>query len=128
MRTLHQALMGMTLIALLAAGAGFLHQGGQTAIAQHGHAEQAEAQAYFDAMVQELELSDEQRAALAPLFGRGYSLMLELHQVHAAMAEEMNELQRERFAPMVHDMLGGTGESMHSEHGATQHSPHEGLH
>lgn len=126
MRTLHQTLMGLTLVGLLCAGAGFLIPGGATATAQHGHPAQPEAQAHFDAMVEQLELSDDQRAAIAPLFGRGYTLMLELHEIHASMAAEMNEEQRERFAQMVHDMLGGPIAPPHGEAGP--HPAHDDLH
>jgi hypothetical protein len=115
MRTLHNTLMGLTLGALLLAGAGLLIPGTPQALAQHGHTEQAEAQAHFDAMVEQLELSDEQRAAIAPLFGRGYSLMLELHQIHAAMAAEMTGAQREQFADMMQHMLGGSMEALHED-------------
>ena len=53
MKTLHACLMGTFAVALLAVGAGFLVPGGHAAIAQHGHAEQAEAQAHFYAMMHE---------------------------------------------------------------------------
>lgn len=115
MRTLHRALMGLTLMGILCVGAGFLVPGGATAIAQHGHAAQAEAQEHFDAMVAELGLSDGQRAAIAPLFGRGFMLMTELQEIHRAMAAEMTEEQREKFAGMMHHMMGGPDGALHRD-------------
>lgn len=124
MKILHCPLMGALTLGLLAVAAGFLTTADHTAIAQHGHGAQAEtqaeAQAHFDNLVKELELTTEQRAAIAPSFGRAFALMQELHGLHETMAAEMTEAQRAKFEAMMRHALGGATSEAHP-HGAAQH-------
>jgi len=125
--------MGITMIGVLTLGVGFLLPGGEEAIAQHGHGN-AEAQDHFDAFVEQLELSDDQRAAIAPSFGRAYGLMAEMRQLHEAIAAELTEEQRAEFGHMAHEMMRGSmAEGMHGEgmHEGEMHEEEhhgEGLH
>ena len=127
MRALHHALMGITMIAVLTLAAGFLLPGGEVAIAQHGHGN-AEAQEHFDAFVEQLHLTDDQRAAIAPSFGRAYGLMAEMRQLHETIAAELTEEQRAEFGTMAHEMMcGSMAEEMHGT-GMHEEGLHEQMH
>ncbi len=127
MKTLHQALMGVMMIAILAAAVGVIQPWAPTAEAQHGQhgaaGEPIDPQEHFAAWAAELELSAPQREVLAPTFIEGFAAMAELQRIHGAIVGELNDIQKEKFAKMVGGMMGGpTGE--HGEHG--QHGQHEG--
>ena len=124
MRTLHRAMMGLMMVAILAAAVGAIQPWAPTAEAQHGqHGDQAEAidpEEHFQAWAEALELSAPQREVLSSTFIDGFAAMAELQRVHGAIVSELNGVQKEKFAKMVGGMMGGMHEG--AEHG--QHQDH----
>jgi hypothetical protein len=113
MRNLHRALMGVTFVAVLAVSVTMIQpwalaavtQHGDGAGAQHGH-QAAGPEDHFSAMAAELELSAEQQHALAEPFAEAFAAMEQLQHLHEVIAEQLTEAQQEKFAEMVHVMMG----------------------
>ena len=110
MRTLHRAMMGVMMIAILAAAVGVIQPWAPTAEAQHGqHDGQGQAvdpEAHFQAWAEALELSAPQREVLASTFIDGFAAMGELQRVHGAIVSELNDVQKEKFTTMIGGMMG----------------------
>jgi len=128
MKTLHHALMGVTMIAVLAAAVGVIQPWAPTAEAQHGQhgggGEAIDPQEHFAAWASELELSAPQREVLEATFIEGFAAMGELHRIHGAIVGELNDLQKEKFAKMVGGMMGGSM-GAGGEHGGHQGQGHQ---
>lgn len=115
MKTLHQALMGTLLVAVLALAVGFVAPGSSitaVAVAQHGHAPQHEAAGdgladRFHEMIEALELTEAQRETLAEPMAGAFEAMQTLHRLHGEIAAELTEEQREVFDEMAHHLMGG---------------------
>ena len=126
MRTLHRAMMGVMMVAILAAAVGVIQPWALTAEAQHGqHGEQGQAidpEEHFKAWAEELELSAPQREVLASTFIDGFAAMGELQRVHGAIVSELNDVQKAKFAKMIGGMMGGMGAG--GEHGQHQGQGH----
>ncbi len=125
MKTLHNAMMGVMLIAVLAAAVGVIQPWTPTAEAQHGQhgggGEAIDPQEHFAAWAAELELSAPQREVLEPTFIEGFAAMAELQRIHGAIVGELNDVQKEKFAKMVGGMMGGA-EGGHDRHQGQGHS------
>ena len=137
MRTLHRAMMGVTLAALLLFAVGAIHpwspalaQHGHEGATQHGHdgAAQHEAtspQDHFHAMLEHLELTEAQHEVLAEPFQEAFAAMQELHRLHEVIVAELTEEQQKTLAEMVHSMLGAAPTDRHGEgeeaHGGVRH-------
>ena len=118
MKTLHRAMMGVMMIAVLAAAVGVIQPWAPTAEAQHGQhggGEAIDPQEHFAAWASELELSAPQREVLAPTFIEGFAAMAELQRIHGAIVGELNDIQKEKFAKMVGGMMGGSSGG-HDQH------------
>lgn len=128
MRTLHYALTGLMLVAVVAISAGAVQPWMSTALAQHGnggaaqHGQAADAEAHFAAVAEQLGLSAAQQAALATPFEQGMTAMQELHRVHEAIVAELTDEQAQKFAQMVHEMMGEMMEAVGGE-GHGLHTP-----
>ncbi len=128
MKALHHALMGIALVAVLAISVGAIHpwisaaeaQHGDAAERQHGHA--AEAQDHFHELTAQLELTTEQQHSLAGPFEEAFAAMQELHRLHEVITDELTDKQTEKFAQMIHEMLGASFAEQQHGHDA----PHEG--
>lgn len=112
MRTLHRAMMGVMMVAILAAAAGVIQPWTQTADAQHGGQHDAavaamDPQEMFEAWATELELSATQREALTAPFNDGFAALGKLHRLHSVILYELNDVQKEEFGHMLHQMMGG---------------------
>ena len=114
MQTLHRALMGLTLAAVLAAGLGTVGIFGQAAVAQHGqHDQQGQA---------------DQRETLAGPLREAFAAMQELHRLHGVIAAELTEEQQAKMNEMVHGMMGA---GMAGDHAVTHDNDgehHDGGH
>jgi hypothetical protein len=122
MKSLHRALLGVALIALLAISLGFAQPWMSVAEAQHGHGAGAEEQ--FDAFATHLELTDVQREALAAPFREGFAALQNIHRLHGLIVAELTDEQADQFAEMVHEMVGASfaGEGHETEgHGGLHH-------
>ena len=111
MRTLHRAMMGAVMIAIVAAAVGVVQPWTQTAEAQHGQqgadGEASDPAAHFEAIATELELSARQREALTGPFMDGFAAMAELQRVHKVIVRELNDVQQAKFGEMLQGMMGG---------------------
>jgi len=128
MRTLHRAMMGLMMVGILAAAVGVIQPWTPTAQAQHGqHGPEGQAidpKEHFEAWAAELELSSPQREVLTTPFMDGFAAMSELQRLHGVIARELNDVQKEKFAKMLGQMMGGPrGET--SEHGRDQGQGHQ---
>jgi flagellar motility protein MotE (MotC chaperone) len=135
MKSQHHTLMGIGLVAVLAicvvttqpwaAVAGT--QDSRVGEAQHSHATEAqhshagEAQDHFHALVEQLDLNEDQQHALSEPFHEAFAAMQKLHELHGVIAAKLTEEQRGKLAEMIHEMLGGAAAEQMHEHGA----PHE---
>ena len=116
MKTVHQALMGITLVGALAVSLGFVLPHGHGALhaeaqhgsaqGQHGHAMSIQDQ--FEAFATHLELTEEQKEAVAAPFQEGMMALENLHRLHSMIAAELTEEQQHQFAEMVHGMVGAS--------------------
>ena len=118
MRTLHQVMMGVTLVALLAVSVAFIQPLAVAAVPQHGQVGQhgdaggagrelGTPEEMFAMFSTHLELTDEQRHAVAEPFAEGFAAMQELHRLHEVIAAELTEEQQETFTGMIHEMMAG---------------------
>lgn len=122
MRTLHFAMMGVMSVAVLAVALGATHFLPLTAEAQHGHG--AEPQSHFEAVAGMLELTADQRQALAAPFQEAFAAMQELHRLHDAIAAQLTDAQRDKLREMVHERMGeafSTHAHHMSDHDGGQH-------
>lgn len=125
MRTLHGTMMGVMMVAILAAAVGVIQPWAPTAEAQHGqHGDEAQAidpEEHFQAWAEALELSAPQREVLGSTFMDGFAAMGELQRVHGAIVSELNDVQKGKFAEMIGGMMGGM-------HEGGEHGQHQGHH
>ncbi len=109
MKTLHHAMMGVTMIAILAAAAGVIHPWATTAEAQHSasrqHGEVDDPQEHFAALADMLTLTAAQREALQAPFAEAFAAMQQLHQLHDVIAAELTDEQSEVFGNMIHKAM-----------------------
>lgn len=128
MKTLHNTMMGVMLVAVLAAAVGVIQPWTPTAEAQHGqHGDGGEAidpQEHFAAWAEALELSAPQREVLEASFIEGLAAMGELQRIHGSIVRELNDIQKEKFAKMVGGMMGGSM-GAGGEHGRHQGQGHQ---
>ncbi len=129
MQTLHRALMGIALAAVVAAGLGTAGFYGHAALAQHGQHGQNQADSgaaglaeHFHRMLDELALTSEQREKLAEPLGQAFAAMQELHRLHGVIAAELDEEQVAKLNEMVHGMMGAGMAS--DDHDAEPHGGH----
>jgi hypothetical protein len=146
MKTLHNTLLGIGLVAVFAiavvsiqpliAVAEAQHtptaeaRDSRPAAAQHPHdgdgqhGQASEAAEHFHALVDQLALSEQQQHALAEPFQEAFAAMQKLHRLHDVIAEELTSEQREKLAAMIHEMLGASfREQMQGDD-----APHGGHH
>lgn len=126
MKALHNTLMTVTLVAIVALAVGTLHPWSPAAEAQHHQARPHQApdpQAHFDHFAEKLSLTAEQREALAEPFAQADAALRELHRLHELIAAELTEEQRTALAEMLHGAMDG-------RMGSTHHRPshHDGGH
>jgi len=117
MKTLHHAMMGVMMLAVLAAAVGVIQPWAPTAEAQHGQHDAdgpaIDPQEHFAAWAAELELSEPQREVLTTPFVDAFAAMGELQRLHGVIVSELNEMQKEKFAQMLGQMMT----AMHGEAG-----------
>jgi hypothetical protein len=110
MKTLHRAMMGVLMTGVLALGfgtfgpwAGVLEaQHGEPA--QHGHADSPMPP--FEHVADALELTAAQRESLEQPFAEAVAAMQQLHHQHEVIAAQLTDAQKEKFATLVHQMMG----------------------
>lgn len=121
MRTLHRALIAVALTAVVVAGLGALEPWNHAALAQHGqpqHEGAGDSQDHFDVVATRLELTSDQRQALAGTFEEAMAAMQELHRLHDVIAAQLNDGQKEKLAELMHEAMGGsTTHQSHRDHG-----------
>jgi len=87
--------------------------------AQHGHA--SAAAEHFHALIEQLALTEAQQDAVAQPFQEAFAAMQKLHEMHAVIAAELTDDQRERLAEMIHEMLADSFGQEPSGHDAPHH-------
>jgi len=121
-------MMGVMMIAMLAAAAGVIQPWAPTAEAQHGQhgadGQSIDPQEHFAAWADELELSERQREALTSPFTDAFAAMGELQRLHGVIVTELNDVQKEKFSKMLGQMMG----AMHGESGASGRHQGQGHH
>ncbi len=114
MRNLHRAMMGVTLVAILALSVAMIQPWALAAVPQHGHGgeaqhgEAASPEDHLSAIAAHLELSAEQQHALAEPFLEMVAAVQQLQHLHVVIAEQLTDGQQEKFAEMFHEMLGAS--------------------
>ncbi len=104
MKSLHHAMMGVALLAVLTVALGITQPWTPAAQAQHGHGLSTEEQ--FDAFATHLGLTDEQRELVAAPFREGLGALQNLQRLHGLILVELNDEQQEQFTDLIHQMAG----------------------
>ncbi len=104
MKSLHHAMMGVALLAVLTVALGITQPWTPAAQAQHGHGLSTEEQ--FDAFATHLGLTDEQRELVAAPFREGLGALQNLQRLHGLIVAELTEEQQDQFVGLIHQMVG----------------------
>lgn len=112
-RTLHFAMMGVTLAAVVALGLGLMQPWESTATAQHGQPQHGDSSApdpmeHFHAMAEHLGLSDVQREVVTEPFMELFDAMNDLAAAHGAIKAELNDVQKPQFTQMIEGVVKAT--------------------
>ncbi len=106
MKSLHHAMMGVALVAVLTIALGVMQPWTPAALAQHGHG--ASTEEHFDAFAAQLGLTAEQRELVAAPFQEGLGALQNLQRLHGLILAELNDEQQDQFTDLIHQMVGSS--------------------